>query len=121
MNFNDQLMSMVTLFQLMVVNNWFVTMNMYCETIGNQWPCLFFVVWYTLSIVMITNLVVAFILEVFGTSSTRVDKEHQRRHSTIKLMNRLKNSQLYDDYTETDQVIDELDKEEFTGFIQTPQ
>ena len=33
MNFNDFYYSLVTLFHIMIVNNWFVTVNMYVENL----------------------------------------------------------------------------------------
>ena len=44
LNFNDYSAAMVTLFQQMVVNNWFVTVNMYSDVMGETvWVRLYFV------------------------------------------------------------------------------
>ena len=37
MNFNDLLSSFCTLFALMVVNNWFVVVKVYTNTMGSNW------------------------------------------------------------------------------------
>lgn len=66
MNFNDYAMSLITLFQIMVGNNWYVTCNMYCELVGNSWPRLFFIVWWILSMLILANIVVAFIMEIYS-------------------------------------------------------
>ena len=38
MNFNDFGASLVTLFHIMVVNNWWLTCNMYIDISKNNWP-----------------------------------------------------------------------------------
>ena len=44
LNFNDYSAAMVTLFQQMVINNWFVVVNMYANVMGETlWVRLFFV------------------------------------------------------------------------------
>lgn len=92
MNFNDYAMSLITLFQIMVGNNWFVTANMYAELVGNSGPRVYFTVWWILSMLILANLVVAFIMEIYGTVSAEVDKEHKRRDSAISLREKFRNN-----------------------------
>ena len=79
MNFNDFSCSLITLFHLSVVNNWYVTANLYCYVFGNSWPRLFFVLWWCVTVLVIQNLIVAFVLEIYATTSAEVDKEFKRR------------------------------------------
>ncbi|KAI5089637.1 two pore calcium channel protein 1 isoform X1, partial [Silurus meridionalis] len=62
-NFNDILSSFVTLFELTVVNNWYITM----EGVTSQtshWSRLYFMTFYIVTMVVMT-IIVAFILDAF--------------------------------------------------------
>jgi len=63
-NFDNIFKSMVTLFELMVVNNWFIIMDAFSFVMESHWYKLFFMTFYLTSLVVI-NIVVAFILEAF--------------------------------------------------------
>ena len=78
-NFNDFVSSLITLFHLMVVNNWYNTTNMLCDVVGNRWPRV-----YTFSFIVITvwimlSLVISFVLEIHSTVSEDVEREWKRR------------------------------------------
>jgi two pore calcium channel protein len=72
-NFNDFTSSLVTLFELLVVNNWQVLMDGFVRVTSpyHRW---FFILFWSIAVVVILNLVVAFILEAFFT------KDEQRRN-----------------------------------------
>lgn len=63
-NFNDFPSALVTLFELLVVNNWYVIMDGVVAT-TSHWSRLFFISFYCSAVVMVLNLVIAFILEAF--------------------------------------------------------
>lgn len=63
-NFSDLLMSGVTLFELTVVNNWFIIMDAYAIVSDNPYSRLFFMVFYLFTMVVLT-IVVASVLEAF--------------------------------------------------------
>ncbi|KAG9354432.1 hypothetical protein JZ751_001141 [Albula glossodonta] len=74
-NFNNILSSFVTLFELTVVNNWYITM----EGITSQtshWSRLYFMTFYIVTMVVMT-IIVAFILDafVFRMNYTRKNRE----------------------------------------------
>jgi hypothetical protein len=79
MNFNDLGMSLVTLFQQMIVNNWYDTVNMFCAVMGNSGPRVFFICWYSIATFIITNLVVAFVMDIYGETDKTITNEHDRR------------------------------------------
>ena len=54
----------VTLFELMVVNNWHIIMEGYASVSGSDWSRLFFMSFYLFTMVVVT-IIVAFILEAF--------------------------------------------------------
>ena len=82
-NFNDLFSSLVTLFTLMVVNNWMVQVHMYVEIMdGNKYYRWFFVMFFYLSVVIGINIVVAFAIDMY-TSVERLDND---RTDTLKLL-----------------------------------
>ena len=63
-NFNDFASSLVTLFELLVVNNWHVLMNGFV-LVTNAYYRWYFISFWTIAVVVILNLVIAFVLEAF--------------------------------------------------------
>ncbi|XP_042518900.1 two pore calcium channel protein 1A isoform X2 [Macadamia integrifolia] len=86
-NFNDYPNGMVTLFNLLVMNNWQVWMEGYKELTGTSWSITYFVSFYLITVVLLLNLVVAFVLEAFfaemeletGNECDQVGKEAGRK------------------------------------------
>ncbi|KAL9669662.1 hypothetical protein QQ045_007209 [Rhodiola kirilowii] len=64
-NFNDYPNGMVTLFNLLVMNNWQDWMQGYKELTGSSWTIIYFVSFYLITVLLLLNLVVAFVLEAF--------------------------------------------------------
>ncbi|KAB2604397.1 two pore calcium channel protein 1-like [Pyrus ussuriensis x Pyrus communis] len=64
-NFNDYPNGMVTLFNLLVMGNWQAWMESYQELTGTWWSIIYFVSFYLITILLLLNLVVAFVLEAF--------------------------------------------------------
>ncbi|XP_013381725.1 two pore calcium channel protein 1 [Lingula anatina] len=62
-NFENVMSSAVTLFELTVVNNWFIIMEGYASVVS-EWSRIYFMLFY-LSMMVVMNIVVAFILEAF--------------------------------------------------------
>lgn len=74
-NFNDFATSFVTLFSLMVVNNWMVTTEMYVVIYGSKYIRFYFVIFYYLCVVIGLNIVIAFAIDMYN-SIERLDKQH---------------------------------------------
>ena len=70
-NFSNILVSGVTLFELTVVNNWFIIMEGYASVVG-EWTRLFFMLFYLVMLVVLA-IVVAFIIEAFTFRNTYND------------------------------------------------
>ncbi|XVF66835.1 hypothetical protein PTKIN_Ptkin10aG0069700 [Pterospermum kingtungense] len=64
-NFNDYPNGMVTLFNLLVMGNWQVWMQSYKELTGTSWSLAYFISFYLVTVLLLLNLVVAFVLEAF--------------------------------------------------------
>lgn len=69
MNFNDFPSAFVVLFQQMVVNNWFVVVNMYAELYPKYTVLvrLFFVVFWIMVVLLLMNIMIAIVLEIYDT------------------------------------------------------
>ncbi|KAK4286162.1 hypothetical protein QN277_002757 [Acacia crassicarpa] len=64
-NFNDYPNGMVTLFNLVVMGNWQAWMQSYKELTGTSWTYIYFISFYLITVLLLLNLVVAFVLEAF--------------------------------------------------------
>ena len=85
MNFNDFGASIVTLFHIMVVNNWYVTCNMFCVVMDATWPRVYFILFWILTVLIMLNLVISFVLEIFADVGASVSKAHKRSQFVIQL------------------------------------
>jgi hypothetical protein len=73
-NFNDFPSSLVTLFSLMVVNNWFITVEMYTILWGSRSVLLFFVTFYAIAVLVGLNIIVCFAIDMYS-AIRRLDLE----------------------------------------------
>jgi two pore calcium channel protein len=64
-NFNDFGASVITLFTLMVVSNWTVISLMYEVVMETKLVRIYFIIFYLLSVTVILNIVIAFVLEIY--------------------------------------------------------
>eukprot|EP00996_Jenningsia_fusiforme_P001815 NODE_2675_length_1144_cov_26.606393_g2453_i0.p1 GENE.NODE_2675_length_1144_cov_26.606393_g2453_i0~~NODE_2675_length_1144_cov_26.606393_g2453_i0.p1 ORF type:complete len:379 (-),score=57.41 NODE_2675_length_1144_cov_26.606393_g2453_i0:7-1065(-) len=69
-NFDNIFNSFVTLFELLVVNNWQVTMHGYRLVWGDAFAIPFFVSFWCVCVFIASNLLVAFVLEAFEVEKT---------------------------------------------------
>ena len=79
MNFNDFAASCITLFHILIVNNWYVTCDMYCYVFNSWLPRIFFVTFWILTVLIMLNIVIAFVLDVYHSVASDVEKEYIRR------------------------------------------
>ncbi|KAH9330238.1 hypothetical protein KI387_002346, partial [Taxus chinensis] len=81
-NFNDYPSGMVTLFNLMVLGNWQIWMESYVILTGSSWTLTYFISYYVITVLLLVNLVVAFILEAFFAQvELESDGETEQLHS----------------------------------------
>ena len=59
---------MLTLFAVMVGNNWNSYADMYCTLVGNNWPRVYFTTFYMTTIMIMLNIVISFVLEIYSVS-----------------------------------------------------
>ena len=65
-NFHDFAASLVLLWNVMVVNNWYVFLDAFSRA-TTKWSQLYFVAWWLVSVIVTINLFVSLVLEVFLT------------------------------------------------------
>lgn len=76
MNFNDFGAGMIVLFHQMVVNNWFVTVDMYTSIMGEEsfmWVRAYFVLFWITIVLIQLNIIIAVVLEIFGSVADQVN------------------------------------------------
>ena len=78
MNFNDFGSSMVTLFHIMVVNNWFITCNMFIDISGSHLPKFFFISFWIFTVLIIFNLVISNIIEIYDSVEEEITTKFRR-------------------------------------------
>ena len=84
MNFNDFPASLITLFHIMVVNNWYVTANMYYYVMDSSWPIFYFMLFWVMTVLIMLNLVIAFVLDIYTEVSQNIQVEYKRRANVQK-------------------------------------
>jgi len=80
-NYNDYASAMVTCWELLIVNNWYVIMDGFVAASGTQWSRLYFVTYYVVSVIIVLNLFTSFVLEAV----TKVDPDewHGTPHGAL--------------------------------------
>ena len=81
-SFNDHCSAFVTLFELLVVNNWTVTCDGFAAASNSKLTRLFFVLFHLIGVVVINNLVISFVVEAFMTEYSAAGSRSKRRSNT---------------------------------------
>lgn len=66
-NFDDFPHALVTLFEIMIVNNWNLNVEAFVVASRSNWPRVYFVAYFFCAVVVCMNVVVALVLEAFIT------------------------------------------------------
>ena len=77
---------MITLFHILVVNNWNQTTEMYCAICGNTWPRLYFTTFWVICTLIMLNIVISFVLEIYGSIEDEMEVEERKKALARKLM-----------------------------------
>lgn len=86
MNFNDVFSSIVTLFALMIVNNWYVMVNQTCAYMGNINYRLYFYAFYYVGVIIATNILVAFAIDIYSVVCRLDDSRHANKEIIKKML-----------------------------------
>lgn len=84
LNFNDLYAGMLTLYAGLVSINGAIT-DMYCALIGNNWPRLYFATFFVLTFLIVLNIVIAFIIEVYAVSHELTEKQINKIKNANKI------------------------------------
>jgi hypothetical protein len=86
-NFDNLLRSYVTLFELMVVNNWHVTMQGTVDAVRyfrpsspEQLSRAYYIIFFLVTVIIVTNVVVAFILDAFQSILPLMKKRYNLKN-----------------------------------------
>ncbi len=65
-NFHDFASSLVVLWDIMVVNNWFIFLDKYgTDSFLGNWAKLYFIAWWLVAVIVFVNLFISLVLETF--------------------------------------------------------
>ena len=92
-NFHDFAAALVVLWDVMVVNNWYIFLDGY-KWMTTSWAQLYFIAWWLVSVIVCVNLFVALVLEAFVSRWERV----QRQESAELYSSTHMNAMSYDSY-----------------------
>ena len=75
-NFNDFASSLVVLWDIMVVNNWYVFLDKFAQDSHlHEWSKLYFIMWWLVSVVVCVNLFISLVLETFLVQWDTIQKQ----------------------------------------------
>ena len=90
LNFNSFGSGMITMFHIMIVNNWYVTVTMYTNVFGNDWPRVFFISFWAIVILIVLNIVVSIVLDIYDSVYDDVEEFFKVTELTQELKEILK-------------------------------
>lgn len=74
-NFHDFGAALVVLWDVMVVNNWYIFLKGFMWMTGTAWAQLYFIAWWLVSVLICVNLFVALVLEAFVSRWEHVQRQ----------------------------------------------
>ena len=84
LNFNDTISGMLTLFSILVSNNWNSTTDMYGALTGSDfWPRFYFSSFFLVSIFIILNIIISFVIEIYTMALEDMEKKWNK-HDMVK-------------------------------------
>lgn len=88
MNFNDLLSSLMTLFALLIVNNWYVIVELFVDFKGgNTLYQFYFLLFYYFGVILALNILVAFAIDMYSV----VERLDAQRVKNEAILNRVCN------------------------------
>ena len=74
LNFNSFGAGMITMYHIMIVNNWYVTVTMYTNVYGTWYPRIFFVSFWAIVVLIVLNIVVSIVLDIYDSVYDEVEE-----------------------------------------------
>ena len=107
LNFNSFGAGMITMYHMMIVNNWFVTVKMYTNVFQSTWPRVFFISFWPIVVLIVLNIVVSIVLDIYDSIFDEVEEFFKISKLTQELKEILKD---VDDQTMQDFVLKVIDE-----------
>ena len=86
MNFNCFSSGMVTLFHFMIVNNWYLTIDMYVNIMGHSvLITAYFVCFWSTIVLILLNVVLSMVLEIFSSVEPEVSRNIEKINMTKQM------------------------------------
>lgn len=82
MNFNDVTSSLITLYALMIVNNWYVIVNMIVMFMGSTLYRYYFILFYYVAVIIAVNILMAFAIDIYAVIE-KIDNVQQQNRTVI--------------------------------------
>lgn len=83
MNFNDTLASFITLFALLVVNNWFMIAGVFVDITLHETYKIYFIAFYIFSVIMVVNFIVSFVIDMYSSvEALNLERIEQQTNQT---------------------------------------
>ena len=98
MNFNDFWAALLTLFQISVQNNWNNTTDIYTDISGSNWPRVYFVSYWVFSCMIVLNIVISFVLEIYSTVGDDIIADNLKLQYAKALMKMFPDEDKFIDY-----------------------
>ena len=92
LNFNSFGSGMITMFHMMIVNNWYVTVKMYTNVFGSDWPRWFFISFWAIVVLIVLNIVVSIVLDIYDSVFDEVEEFFKVSELTQELKEILKDT-----------------------------
>jgi hypothetical protein len=73
--FDNVYLTFMTLFELMVVNNWNIIMEGYVAATRTEWTRLYFIVWFIVSVVVVMNVCAGFVIDAYTLLKPKMQDE----------------------------------------------
>jgi two pore calcium channel protein len=74
-NFNDFGSTLISIFTLIMVGNWGLVVRMFEDVMETKLVRIYFVSFYILSVVVLLNIVVAFVLEMYESVKSKIEDQ----------------------------------------------
>lgn len=67
---------------------------MYCTVMGSDWPRLFFVLFWIVTVLIFLNIIITFVLEIYNSVGEEIAQDYKRRNYIQKLKFKFENNQM---------------------------
>ena len=100
--FDSIYLTFMTLFELMVVNNWNIIMEGYVAATDSEWTRLYFIIWFIVSVIVVMNVCAGFVIDAYSLLKPKMQKEVKYLSQILEEKFAKKNQDNQDDQDDKD-------------------